>query len=217
MRAFVSAPGGYVSRLDDAERAIIGRLAADVAALIADEDDYVPPPIIDKGPTPHVDASSDEDLIAHLDFDPDAPSGDEEYIDLDPALSRVFPPMSLTDPELAGELRSLTMDDIRQSKLANLHAVVAALKASRGRILVRPDEVGTWLTALTDMRLVLASRLGINDDDDAERVHDLAVAAVEDPKPAANADDEFELALASLYSGVTWWQESLLQAVAGRA
>nr|NLD40032.1 DUF2017 family protein [Actinomycetales bacterium] len=215
MRGFVSGPGGYVSRVDETERSILARLAADVAALIADEEDYVPPLAPDSATS---DAESDaQDPIAYLDFDPAEAGVNEEYLALDPALARVFPPMSLTDPELAGELRSLTMDDIRQGKLANLHAVVATLTASRGQVRVTPDGVGAWLTALTDMRLVLASRLGIDDDDDAERVHDLAVVASRDPEPAATADDELELALASLYSGVTWWQESLLQAVAGRA
>lgn len=213
MHGFTSVPGGFVSRVDQEESAILARLAADVAALIADEDEYEAPP----APVPATDAQGHEDPIAHLDWDPSEEGAEDEYLTLDPALSRVFPPMSLTDPELAGELRSLTMDDIRRGKLANLHAVVAALTASRGHVRVAEADVDAWLAALTDMRLVLASRLEIEDDDDAERVHHLAVAATRDRRPAATEEDELELALASLYSGVTWWQESLLQAVAGRA
>ncbi|MDO5494495.1 MAG: DUF2017 family protein [bacterium] len=211
MHGFVTARGGFVSRLNDEERSILARLASDVAALIADEDEYTAPP------PPSAPGEGDDDPIAHLDFDPGDAEDESEYLSLDPALTRVFPPMSLTDPELAGELRSLTMEDIRRGKLANLHAVVSTLTSSRGQVRVRKHEVPAWLAALTDMRLVLASRLGIEDDDDAERVLDLAVTATRHPQPVEDADRELELALASLYSGVTWWQESLLQAVAGRA
>ena len=89
-------------------------------------------------------------------------------------------------------------------------------------ILVSPqmgENIGTAARAmlncgLTDLRLVLASRLGIEDDESAEAVYELAVSATNDPTPAETGDDDMRLALASLYSGVTWWQESLLSALA---
>lgn len=61
---------------------------------------------------------------------------------------------------------------------------------------------------------MLASRLGIEDDADSERFHAIAVAATRQAAPEA---DERTTALAALYSGLTWWQESLLLAVTGEA
>lgn len=196
------------SRLDPEERSILTRLASDVATLIADDGTAHP---LEPG-------VSEVDPIAHLDFSP-ATHADEDFDleddDIDPALSRVFPPMSLTDPELAGELRRLTMPNIRQGKLANLGVVVRELRRGGDVVRVRPDEVGAWLAALTDMRLVLASRLEIEDDDAAVRVHRLAVEASRSDEPIGDGDDEMELAMAALYAGLTWWQESLLDVVPG--
>lgn len=199
MHGFVAVPDGYASRLDAMEREILARVIDDVTVLIADD-------------TEREDATEDgeEDPIGHLDFDP-TPPGDA--VQLDPALARVFPPMSLTDPELAGEMRSLTMDELRRAKLANLDVVAASLRAGVETVRVSTDEVPKWLAALTDVRLVLAARLGIESDADSQRVYDLAVSATADEAMSESLDREMELALASLYSGLTWWQESLLSAV----
>ncbi len=57
--------------------------------------------------------------------------------------------------------------------------------------------------------------LGIENDDDSRQVprSSAVVAATQDESPAASHDDEMRMAMASLYSGITWWQESLLRAV----
>lgn len=192
MFSFTATTAGYASRIDPAEREILTRLVEDVTELVAD------------GPRPA--PAAEDDPIAHLDFDPDMAE-----IPADPALARLFAPMAVGDPDLATELRGLTRDELRRAKLANLDAVARSLATGAETVLVRRGEERLWLAALTDIRLVLAARLEIEDDSDSQRVHGLAVAAARGEEPA----DERVTALASLYSGITWWQESLLQAVTG--
>lgn len=207
MFGFVATPQGYTSRLDDMERGILLRLVGDIAALIDEEHDDE-----DRAGEP---PDGIDDPIAHLDFEPsdsrDATHDEHELVD--PALSRLFPPMSVSDPALADEMRSLTVEDLRRSKVANLDLVRDALAHGAAAVTVRSGEEAQWLAALTDIRLVLAARLGIENDDDSRQVYDLAVAATQDESPAASHDDEMRMAMASLYSGITWWQESLLRAV----
>jgi hypothetical protein len=54
------------------------------------------------------------------------------------------------------------------------------------------------------VRLVLAERLGLETEDDAERIHDI------DDWSRADTVDEY---LALVYNFVTWLQESLMQAL----
>jgi hypothetical protein len=194
MFAFTATTAGYASRLDTSERSVLTRVVEDVAILVADGEE---------------ERGDDDDPIAHLDFEPAGPG---ERPDGDPALARLFPPMSVSDPDLAAEMRGLTVDEVRRSKLANLAVVARTLATGAETVLVRRGEELQWLAALTDVRLVLGSRLGIDDDADSRRVHDLAVASARD-ESGSGGDDERLVALASLYAGLTWWQESLLLAV----
>jgi len=202
MFAFTVSHDGFVSRLDDAEREILARLIADVALLVRG---------FPAGPEPLADA---QDPIGHLDFDPEADRVAALTDVTDPALVRLFPPMSASDPAVAEELRFLTADELRQQKLANLSLVAAGLAEASGSVNVRDGDEARWLAALTDLRRVLAARLGIEDDAAAEEVHALALAALD--RPAEDRLEEQRMAFASLYTGVTWWQESLLRAVTAR-
>jgi hypothetical protein len=193
MFAFTVSHDGFVSRLDDAEREILARLIADVALLVRG---------FPAGPEPLADA---QDPIGHLDFDPEADRVAALTDVTDPALVRLFPPMSASDP---------AADELRQQKLANLSLVAAGLAEASGSVNVRDGDEARWLAALTDLRLVLAARLGIEDDAAAEEVHALALAALD--RPAEDRLEEQRMAFASLYTGVTWWQESLLRAVTAR-
>lgn len=224
MQAFLPVPGGFASRLDGVERTILARLFRDTAELLGarlDDDGAGPaaPSAADAvaGPRKAGGASrqgrpgSDDALLAALDFEPshdgapDAPA--------DPALARLLPPMSHDDPALSAELRALTEDSVRAGKVSRLEVVWRELSAPD----VRPDAVvvptgkeGAWLAALTDVRLVLASRLGIDDEADADAVYERA----QDEGPAPdNEHDEVTDALATMYAALTWWQESLLEAM----
>ena len=56
-----------------------------------------------------------------------------------------------------------------------------------------------WLRSLTDVRLSLAVRLGIEDEEDAERV--------------AQSEDEAVAAMSDIYDWLGWVQESLVAAL----
>ena len=86
----------------------------------------------------------------------------------DPALARLFPNASPDDEEAAAEFRRYTRDGLIERKTANSGLISAALMASSDgeRITVARDDAEHWLPALTDLRLVLAERLGIHRESD---------------------------------------------------
>lgn len=198
MRGFVPVPGGWASELDSSERRIIARVVADTAELLGER--------LEAEPEQSGDADSTEDgdaaVLASLDWDT---TDDAEPTDA--ALARLLPPASLEDEETAGELRRLMQGSLRATKIDHLRRVYGTLVASSGVVLVTEGNESAWLAALTDMRLVLANRLGIASSEDAEQVYERAGS----PTPAS--DDDVDAALTSLYGALTWWQDSLLQAM----
>lgn len=83
---------------------------------------------------------------------------------LDPALARLLPDAYRDDAEAASEHRRLTELGLVDRKVANALAVIRVLGDQTGA-LDAPD-VQAWLRHLTDLRLVLAARLQIEDDGD---------------------------------------------------
>lgn len=90
----------------------------------------------------------------------DAASGDAQQ---DPALLRLFPDPFPGDPRESAELRDLTRPALVDHKRANADRVAASL--DHPGVLEEGDELA-WLQWLTDVRLVLATRLGILVDGD---------------------------------------------------
>jgi hypothetical protein len=86
----------------------------------------------------------------------------------DPALARLFPNAYPDDADAASEFRRYTREGLVERKSANSGLVAAALMSAdkAGRLTVERDDAERWLPALTDLRLVLAQRLGIERDDD---------------------------------------------------
>ena len=194
MYAFQAVPGGYAAELEPAERTIISRVVADTSELLG-------VPIGDPAATDQPPADDDAALAA-LAWQPADSSPPR-----DPALARLLPPAS-EDEELAAELRTLTEGSLRATKAEQLAVVHRGLTAPSRFVIVREGTERSWLAALTDVRLVLATRLGIESDEDAERIY--ARAGGEEPQ---SEEDELESALTSLYAALTWWQESLLEAM----
>jgi hypothetical protein len=80
---------------------------------------------------------------------------------------RLFPAAYRDDPDADDEFRRYTYEGLVDRKSANAGRIAASIAAAGdGRILLDPDAVGAWLPALTDLRLVIAERLGIRRDDD---------------------------------------------------
>jgi hypothetical protein len=138
---------------------------------------------------------SDADVLAALEASLTVPPPG------DPAVARLLPAGHRDDDELAAGFRRMTEDGLRARKRAGLELASAALGRPEP-VLLDGDEAAALLKGMTDVRLVLAERLGLRSDEDAERMHAvlLSTSDFDDPRVAA----------AALYDALTWWQESLV-------
>ncbi|MES2092375.1 MAG: DUF2017 domain-containing protein [Actinomycetota bacterium] len=94
-----------------------------------------------------------------------------ESEDDDPAMSRLLPDAYPDDAEASAEFRRFTADDLASRKSANARRIVADLAiasvaTSATVVKVDAQAAQAWLRSLTDIRLTIAARLGIEEDDD---------------------------------------------------
>ncbi len=82
----------------------------------------------------------------------------------DPSHARLFPAAYRDDDAAAEEFTRYTRAGLVDRKAANAAQVSLALDEERVRL--DPDAAARWLPLLTDLRLVIADRLGIRLDDD---------------------------------------------------
>ena len=82
----------------------------------------------------------------------------------DPALARLLPDLLRDDPDGARELRGLTEPSLVAVKREQLRLVSASI-AEPGELDAATEMA--WMRALTDVRLTIATRLGIEVDGDA--------------------------------------------------
>ncbi|MDC7122128.1 DUF2017 domain-containing protein [Cellulomonas fimi] len=189
MRAFTEKHGAFVARLDASEREVVAALVADVAQLLgAPRFDEVGP-----GAAPEVPLLRTEDV---------APPQD-------PAVRRLLPDASQDDPDVAAEFRRLTEDDLRARKVARLGVMWTLLTTpGDGRrqdlLTVAPKDAPELAAAITDLRLVLAERLDVRTDQDAEQLYDVLA------DDAQGQDVDVRRYLVSLYGALSWLQESLV-------
>lgn len=120
----------------------------------------------------------------------------------DTALLRLLPDAYPGDREASAEFRRFTAADLADRKTRNASVVAADLaeacaSGSPFELSLGDASVQAWLRSLTDVRLILASRLGIETDDDVERDYD---------------GDEEQL-LAGVYDWLGWVQGSLVHAL----
>lgn len=127
----------------------------------------------------------------------------------DPVLARLFPSAYADDDEAAGEFRRYTEISLRDSKASAAATVVDTLEEAGlpdvpadGEVIdVELDEATAWvwLRAFTDMRLAIASRLGLDSDPELE---ELTFLDADDPRAQV-----FEI-----YQWVGFLQETLVEA-----
>ena len=191
-RTFARARGGRVKvKLGDADRGVVAGLLESVADLLE------PPPVPQDTAEP---SSSDEAaLFAQLEADLTVPPP------TDPAVARLLPDASRDDPELAQSFRRLTEHDLRERKRGALGQAAAALRRP-SPVVLADSEAQALLKGLTDVRLVLAERLGLATDEDAEFLHAALAAG------ARGGEQEWAKA-AELYEAVTYLQEELVRTI----
>jgi hypothetical protein len=128
----------------------------------------------------------------------------------DPVLQRLFPTAYADDEEAAAEFRRFTEGTLRDGKAAAACAIIDGLEEAGlppeltedGLMIdVELDEATaeTWMRSFTDIRLALATRLGVEEGDE-EKWH-----ALPDDDPRAQAHD--------IYEWVGWLQETLVEAL----
>lgn len=193
-RQFKRSRHGVTAHLEPEEVKLLERLFADVARLL----------VGDEAP------AATPDWVAELGLGDLALHGvgSENALSLpqDPALARLLPDGRRDDPAGSAEFRRFTEHGLRDRKragLATAQQVLASWTANPGsKQRLTLDQARACTTALTDVRLVLAERLGIRTDEDVQALHERQDEA-----------DELEPAswLASVYDFTTWVQESLTE------
>ena len=129
----------------------------------------------------------------------------------DPVLARLFPTAYPHDEEAASEFRRFTEATLRDGKATAACVIIDGLEEAGlppqldedGLMIdveLDQDTAETWMRSFTDLRLALATRLGVEQDDDDYW------EALPDDDPRAQAHD--------IYEWVGYLQETLVRALA---
>jgi uncharacterized protein DUF2017 len=128
----------------------------------------------------------------------------------DPVLARLFPAAYADDEEAASEFRRFTEATLRDGKATAACVIIDGLEEAGlppqldedGLMIdveLDRDTAETWMRSFTDLRLALATRLGVEQDDDD------FWEALPDDDPRAQAHD--------IYDWVGYLQETLVSAL----
>jgi hypothetical protein len=194
-RSFRRKGQRYVAKFDEMERGVVAGVLEQTREIIA-------PP--ETGAPPVQTGDAFDAIVAGIEV-PETPA---EVADRDPALDRLLPTAHRGDEQVAAEFRRLTEHDLRDRKATNLAVAIDALRSARGdQLELTAKQAEALLVALTDARLVLGQRLGLETDADT--------LALDERLATLDPDDPVVYA-ASFYDFLTWMQESLTTAMLGR-
>ena len=186
MEGFAPRDGGFASSMSSGEALLLRQLATEVLVVLDDPGDF--------GVT-----SSMLSAFTETEQRREAPR--------ERTLRMLLPSMS-EDGDDAARMRALTEHLLRSEKAVRLRSIVSDLDhivhGETNTLVVRPGDVWSWLGALNDIRLGLAGELDLSDESDAQRIEELAMR-----EPTG----ERSQTVAAIYMLVTWWQDSLLEAV----
>lgn len=164
---------GIEAVVDEVETSVLRRCAQDLLVLLGDEQEPTGDPL--------------EELLG-------IPGGATERPH-DPALVRLLPDAyGDDDPEASAEFRRYTEGDLRAGKRAGCTTVLATLPPTEGTVRLDREQAMGWLGCLNDLRLVLGTRLGVQDDLDPDDLEP------DDPRAQP----------LQVYGWLGWLQESLL-------
>ena len=130
----------------------------------------------------------------------------------DPVLARLFPTAYPDDEEAAGEFRRFTEGTLRDSKAQAASLIIDTLEEAglppelsedglHIDVELDPAQAVSWLKSFTDVRLALATRLGVEEGDDDFWL------ALPDDDPRTHVHD--------IYDWVGYLQETLVEALSG--
>lgn len=177
--------GRLVARMDVVERGVLASMLTELLDIVvAPESKEADPFAVEMG-LEDLDMSVDVAAMGMLD-------------ERDPVTSRLFPDAYPEDEQAAMDFRRFTELSLRQQKSANATTVLACLERSGDKVTITRDEALAWLTALNDLRLSLAVRLGLENETDHEELMDLP-------------QDDQRYAGYQIYDFLTWLQDSLVR------
>ena len=146
---FKSGFGGKLTlNLDDAELGVLSQLFEQMVELLE-----------------HPESESGIDPLAKM-----LNMSGSTQISQDPALARLFPAGYSDDEHASADFRRFTEQDLRGQKLAAIATVRGTLNDWTGKSSITAEQAQDWLKAINDLRLVLGTRLEINEVSD--RDHD---------------------------------------------
>jgi hypothetical protein len=188
--------GGLLATFEPGEAQVIASLASQVVELLRDRNGE--------------SASDPDPLAGELGL-----SGGPSLPPDDPVLQRLLPDAYRDDSDESAEFRRFTERSLTSTKVANAEALLASLRdAGLDETKVDDEDaedqepleveldaeaVQAWLRTLTDVRLSLAVRLGIESDEDMMLLH--------------QSEDEAVLAMTELYDWLGYVQETLVTAL----
>jgi hypothetical protein len=188
--------GGLLATFEPGEAQVIASLASQVVELLRDRNGE--------------SASDPDPLAGELGL-----SGGPSLPPDDPVLQRLLPDAYRDDAGESAEFRRFTERSLTSAKVANAEALLASLRdAGLDETKVDDEDVEdqepleveldaeavqAWLRTLTDVRLSLAVRLGIESDEDMMLLH--------------QSEDEAVIAMTELYDWLGYVQETLVSAL----
>ena len=120
--------------------------------------------------------------------------GGGDSLSLDPAVARLLPNAYADDHEASSQFRRLTENSLAERKIANARLMLTGLLTAHGEeFRLDAEAQQAWLRTLTDIRIVIAARLGIETDEDQGR-----------------ADSEEDLMMRDVYDWLGMVQTALL-------
>jgi len=81
-----------------------------------------------------------------------------------PLLAQLFPDAYRGDADAASEFRRYTRGELEQRKIEAAERIAGT--AHEGLVVLDADAVSTWVRALTSIRMMVGTRLGIREDGD---------------------------------------------------
>ncbi|MDP8957184.1 MAG: DUF2017 domain-containing protein [Actinomycetota bacterium] len=84
----------------------------------------------------------------------------------DPAVGRLFPPAYEDDPVRQADYETVVRGDLTAQRLRSLEVMEETLRADR----LDEEQLTAWLGALNDLRLVLGTKLDVDEDMDPDDI-----------------------------------------------
>ncbi len=195
MQGFQRIDGAMLAIFEPQEVSILGGLLDQMTELLMDAGLGG---ITDNPP----DGSAPDDVLRRLEWEMTCGYEVAEERSTDPVLQRLFPDAYPDDPAASYDFRRFTQAAQRDAKVEHAITVSRDLRhaSDDGRCCFGDESVTPWLITLTNLRLAIATRLGI---DDAETADMMAELPDDDPRAWGH----------SVYEWVGWVQESLLAAL----